>query len=108
MHIGIGKHCSCDIYFSMREAETMHDGWRGYRSEKEGGETQIMEKYYTGQDIDRNAISVQMTELQAKVFNLETSSVNDTQVTLEVGLQGVYWKGMLLEDNMQCLKSFKG
>lgn len=75
---------------------------------KEGGENQIMEKYYTGQDIDINAISVQMTELQAKIFNLETYSVNDTQVTLEVGLQGVYWKEMLLEDNMQCLKSFKG
>lgn len=45
-----------------------------------------MEKYYTGQDIDINAISVQMTELQAKIFNLETSSVNDTQVALEVGL----------------------
>ena len=75
---------------------------------KEGGENQIMEKYYTGQDIDINAISVQKTELQAKIFNLETYSVNDTQVTLEVGLQGVYWKEMLLEDNMQCLKSFKG
>lgn len=39
MCIGIGKHGSCDIYFSMREAEIMHDGWRGYRSGKEGGET---------------------------------------------------------------------
>lgn len=87
MHMGIGKRGCCDIYFSMREAETMHDGCRGYRSGKRGRwDLDHGQNNGTAQDIGVNAISVQMTELQAKIFNLETSSVNDTQDTLEIGL----------------------